>query len=78
MCRSRPQRNLRGSRNTRRGEPIEPHPAVCGQAPSGVDTALQGTCEWETLNCRTDQEANSRGQEPRVKVTAIEGMSGAT
>ena len=36
-----------GQQEHKRGELIEPYPVVCGQAPSGADTALQETREWE-------------------------------
>ena len=36
-----------GQQEYKRVELIEPYPAVCGQGPSGADTALQGTREWE-------------------------------
>ena len=36
-----------GQQEHQRGKPIKPYLAVCGQALSDADTALQGTREWE-------------------------------
>ena len=36
-----------GQQEHKRGEPIEPYPTMSGQAPSGADTALQRTRQWE-------------------------------